>query len=132
MNAKKLMNMSQNCEKNQTINLENLKNKTGVFLPYTGVDQAFLIRGPKFVRRCTEIKEKLNVIGIGAGRFINSYVQRSTPWEKNKHKLVYDCSYSHNQPVTEKDARLYVPSSIRKNGGGHINEKISKYYDRLH
>jgi len=34
--------------------------------------------------------------------------------------------------MTDKDARLYVPTSIRKNGGGHINEKVSKYYHRLH
>lgn len=31
--------MSQNCDKNtNNINLENCKNKTGNFLPYTGVD----------------------------------------------------------------------------------------------
>ena len=33
--------------------------------------------------------------------------------------------------MEERDCRLYVPPVIRKQNGAHINEKISKYYDRL-
>ena len=32
----------------------------------------------------------------------------------------------------DKDVRLYVPPSIRKNGGSYINEKVSKYFHKLH
>ena len=81
-------------------------------------------------RQCPEIKEKLNFDG-GLNRMINPYLSKMSQWEKGKHKLVYDCSYAHNQVMTDKDIRLYVPNSIRKNGGTHINEKISKYFAQL-
>ena len=52
-------------------------------------------------------------------------------YEKSKHKLVYDNSYSFNQPISDRDIKLLVPNDIKKNGGAHINDKASKYYDRL-
>jgi len=33
--------------------------------------------------------------------------------------------------MTERDCRLYVPPVIRKQNGAHINEKVSKYYEKL-
>lgn len=42
------------------MNMDLVKNKNGTVKPYTGVDQAFLLRRPIHTRQCMEIKEKLN------------------------------------------------------------------------
>ena len=41
-------------------------------------------------------------------------------WDKSRHKLIYDNSYSFNQPISDRDVKLYVPPDVRKNGGHHI------------
>jgi len=33
--------------------------------------------------------------------------------------------------MEERDCKLYVPPVIRKQNGAHINEKVSKYYDKM-
>lgn len=128
INNKAQLNLSQSGDKQTSVNYEQFKNRTGIFLPFTGVEQAFLLRRPQHVRQCTEAHEKLNSLGIG--RFASQFSKPYPLWDKQKHRLVYDCTCAHNQPMTDKDVRLYVPPGVRKNGGSHINEKISKYYDK--
>jgi hypothetical protein len=52
-------------------------------------------------------------------------------FENKKSRVVYDSQYSMNQPQTSKDVRLFVPPPMRKLNGGHINEKVSRYYNKL-
>lgn len=119
------MNMSMNQNK---LNLDIARVKTSNFLPYTGVDQAFMIKRPRLTRNCEHSKEKLNDMQI------NKYAlgpPKSSYFDKSKIRLVYDCSYSMNQPLDDNDIRLVVPPIVRKQTGSHINEKVSKYYDKL-
>jgi|TARA_B110001469_G_C9360689_1_gene188961 hypothetical protein len=79
-----------------------------------------------------DIKEKLNELTYKmVSNHVNSLNSKTVMFDKNKTKSVYDCFYSMNQPFEDRDVRLYVPPHIRKQNGGHINEKISKYYDKL-
>lgn len=63
-------------------------------------------------------------------KYVNQFVQKVGQFEKIKPKLVYDNTCGHNVPHSDKDVRLFVPPAIRKNNGTHINEKLSKYYDK--
>lgn len=54
----------QNIQSENTQNQEMYRNKTGVFLPYTGVEQAFCLNRPSHVRQADDKKEQLNTIGM--------------------------------------------------------------------
>lgn len=125
INAKTVMNMSMN---NSKFNFDVFRNKTGFFLPFTGVDQAYLIHRPLFTRQIEHQKEKLN--DFQTNKF-GSVLPKSAYFDKQKVKLVYDCTHSFNQPMEERDCKLFVPPLIRKQNGAHINEKFSKYYEKL-
>lgn len=51
------MNMSIH---NNYNNFDMYRNKTGIFLPFTGVDHAFSLHRPKHVRQTTEVPELIN------------------------------------------------------------------------
>jgi hypothetical protein len=53
-------------------------------------------------------------------------------YEKIKPRLVYDNTYSLNQPFGQNDLRMLVPSELKKqNIGNHILDKPSKYFENL-
>ena len=90
INAKTVMNMSMN---NSKFNFDVFRNKTGFFLPFTGVDQAYLIHRPLFTRQIELQKEKLN--DFQTNKF-GSVLPKSAYFDKQKVKLVYDCTHSFN------------------------------------
>lgn len=130
MNAKQVMNMSLTNQ--NPVAFELARSKANLFLPFTGVDQAFLINRPFHTRQCMEIKEKLNELTHKMiSTTVNNLNAKTILFDRNRQRLVYDNTFSQNQPMEDRDCRLYVPPMIRKANGGHINEKISKYYERL-
>ena len=85
-----------------------------------------MLNRPQLTRQAAYVQEKINDMSTTVPS-----ATKSVLFDKGKHKLIYDCAYGINQPMQDRDCRLYVPPLIRKQNGAHINEKVTKYYDRL-
>lgn len=125
------MNMTQhannNIHKSQTGDETALKRQISFmnihqpssFLPFTGVDQPFMMHRPVFSRVSPLIPEKLNDMGqqhlqTALNNVGNTSQIMSSMNYKTKAKLVYDSTYLQNIEMAEQDCRLYVPLVFRK------------------